>query len=61
SECFEKFKEYQVVGEKLHGKIINSLQSDQGGKYLFGVLRTYLSEAGIESQPTGPSTPQQIG
>ncbi|GER47805.1 gag-pol polyprotein [Striga asiatica] len=61
SECFEKFKEYRAVVEKLHGKCIKSLRSDRGGEYLFGEFRTYLSEAGIESQLTAPGTPQQNG
>ncbi|MCQ7012887.1 DDE-type integrase/transposase/recombinase, partial [Clostridioides difficile] len=61
SECFEKFKEYRADVEKQHGKSIKSLRSDRGGEYLAGEFRSYLSEAGIQSQLSAPGTPQQNG
>ncbi|KAG6478667.1 hypothetical protein ZIOFF_062111 [Zingiber officinale] len=59
SECFDKFKEYKADVEKRHGKIIKTLRSDCGGDYLLGEFKSYLSEAGIQSQLSAPSTPQQ--
>ena len=47
--------------EKRQGKSIKTLRSDRGGEYLLGEFRSYLSEAGIQSQLSTPGTPQQNG
>ena len=47
--------------EKRQGKSIKTLRSDRSGEYLLGEFRSYLSEAGIQSQLSAPGTPQQNG
>ena len=58
SECFDRFKEFKADVEKRQGKSIKTLRSDRGGEYLLGEFRSYLSEAGIQSQLSAPGTPQ---
>ena len=61
SECFDEFKEFKADVEKHQGKSIKTLRSDRGGEYLLGEFRSYLSEAGIQSQLSALGTPQQNG
>ena len=60
-ETFEKFKEFRVEVENQLGKCIKAIQSDHGGKYLFGDFKDYLTENGIISQLIAPGPPQQNG
>ena len=61
SETFAKFKEFRVETEKQLGKPIKALRSDRGGEYLDEEFRSYLTNNGIFSQLTTPSTSQQNG
>ena len=61
SKAFEKFKEFRAEIENQLGKHIKAIQSDQGGEYLLGDFKDYLTQNGIVSQLTAPRTPQQNG
>ena len=61
SEIFEKFKEFTAKVENQLGKRLKAIQSDQGGKYLLGDFKNYLTQNGIVSQLTTAGTPQQNG
>ena len=61
SETFEKFKEFRAEVENQLGKHIKAIQSDQGGEYLLGDFKDYLTQNGIVSQLTALGTPQQNG
>ena len=40
-ETFEKFKEFRAKVENQLGKHMKAIQSDYGGKYLFGVFKGF--------------------
>ena len=61
SKAFEKFKEFRAEVENQLGKHIKAIQSDQGGEYLLGDFKDYLTQNGIVSQLTALGTPQQNG
>ena len=61
SETFEKFKEFGAEVENQLGKCIKAIRSYQGGEYLLGDFKNYLTQNGILSQLTTPETPQQNG
>ena len=60
-ETFEKFKVFWAKVENQLGKRIKAIRSYQGGEYLLGDFKDYLTQNGIVSQLTVPGTPQQIG
>ena len=47
SEAFVKFKEFRAEVENQLGKHIKAIQSDQGGEYLLGDFKDYLTQNGI--------------
>ena len=57
SEAFEKFKEFWAEVENQLGKHIKAIRSNQGGEYLLGDFKDYLTQNGIVSQLTAPGTP----
>lgn len=59
SKAFDKFKEFQT--EKQLGKNIKQLRFDQGGEYLLGAFKDYLSENGILSWLSAFGCPQKNG
>ena len=60
-DVFKAFKEYKAYVEKLTGKNILCLQSDNGGEFTSTEFNTYLSEQGVRRRLTVPYTPQQNG
>ena len=61
SKTFDKFREYKAKEEKQLGVNIKQLRFDQGGEYLSGEFKFYLTQEGIVSQLSTPGTPQQNG
>jgi len=61
SDALKCFKEYKALVEKLHGKPIQKLRTDGGGKYTSNEFCHFLREEGIEAQRTTPYTPQSNG
>jgi Reverse transcriptase (RNA-dependent DNA polymerase)/gag-polypeptide of LTR copia-type/Integrase core domain/Zinc knuckle len=61
SEAFTKFTEYRTYVEKLHGRPIKTLRTDNGGEYTSTAFTSYLKQHGIHHQLTIPHTPQQNG
>ena len=57
SEAFKKFKEFKNEVEKLIGKSIKTLRSDQDGEYLSHKFIDYLKENRILPQWTSLRTP----
>ena len=57
SETFDKFREYKAEAEKQLGVHIKQFRSDQGGEYLSGEFKFYLTQEGIVSQLSSPGTP----
>ena len=61
SETFDKFREYKAEAERKLGVHIKQLRSNQGGEYLSGQFKFYLTQEGIVSQLSALGTPQQNG
>ena len=55
------FQDLVYWAEAQTGYRLQSVRSDQGGKYINDNLRMFLSSRGIEHQTSVPRTPQQNG
>jgi len=60
-EVFQRFQEWKARVEKLSGKQIKTLRSDNGGEYTSTEFTSYLTKEGIKHELTMPHTPQQNG
>ena len=56
SKTFEKFKEFRTEVENQLGKCIKAIRSDQGGEYLLGDFKDYLTKNCIPIDYTWNST-----
>ena len=61
SDLAQAFMDFHVLAEKQSGKRIKILRSDNGGEYISGKMQQYLSQNGIQWQPTAPHTPEYNG
>ena len=61
SEVFEKFKQYEAKVTTCTGQRIQTLRTDNGGKYTSAEFEAYLRSRGIRHDLTTPYTPQQNG
>jgi transposase InsO family protein len=61
SEVFNKFKEFNVLVEKLYEKKINMLRSDNGGEFTSDEFMEFCKEVGIKRELSTPYNPQQNG
>jgi hypothetical protein len=59
SQVFEKFKEFQVMVERLFDRKILAMQTDWGGEYQ--ALNNFFSKIGIVHHVSCPHTHQQNG
>ena len=59
SQVFQKFKEFQVMVERLFDRKILAMQTDWGGEYQ--TLNTFFSKIGIVHHVSCPHTHQQNG
>ena len=60
-EVLQRFQEWKALVEKLSGRKIKTLQSDNGGEYTSAEFSSYLAKEGIKHELTIPHTPQQNG
>lgn len=60
-EVFQRFQEWKARVEKLSGKKIKTLRSDNGGEYTSTEFTSYLTKEGIKHELMMPHTPQQNG
>ena len=61
SEVLDKFKEFVESSERLIGKQVKKLRSDNGGEYISEEFAEYCKSRGILHEVTVPYTPQQNG
>ena len=61
SQALEKFKEWKTMVEKMSGKPLKSVRSDNGGEYISKEFELYLKQNGISHQTTVKKTPEQNG
>ena len=48
SEVFQKFKEWKAMVENQKGRKVKVLRSDNGGEYISGEFKGYLTETCIQ-------------
>ena len=60
-QVFEKFKLFLYASERLSGKKLKILRSDNGGEYVSKIFLSYCSNAGITRQYSQSYTPQHNG
>lgn len=58
SEALTKFKDFKLEAEKLTGKSVRVLRSDNGGEYLSQEFTKFMNECKIRRQLTCANTPQ---
>ena len=61
SEVFSRFLEWKTMVERMSGRQLKALRSDNGGEYTSGQFVEYLKSEGIRHELTVPKTPQQNG
>ena len=61
SEVLDKFKEFVESSERLIGKQVKKLRSDNGVEYISEEFAEYCKSRGILQEVTVPYTPQQNG
>ena len=61
SEVLDKFKEFVESSERLIGKQVKKLRSDNGGEYISEEFAEYFKSRGILHEVAVPYTPQQNG
>lgn len=61
SEAFEKFKDFKLEVERLTGREIKVLRSDNGGEYMSHEFSNFLKTNEIGRRLTCSNTPQQNG
>lgn len=61
NEVFEIFRHYQARMERLTGKRILNVRSDNGAEYIHNEFQKYFGESGIKAERTNVYTPQQNG
>ena len=60
-QVFSVFKEFKAVVEKVTGKSVKILRSDNGGVYKSKQFKEFTSECRIRHEFTVPRTPEQNG
>lgn len=60
-EVFQRFQEWKAQVEKMTGKKVKALRSDNGGEYTSNEFTSFLTEEGIKHEQTMPHTPEQNG
>jgi transposase InsO family protein len=60
-EVLDKFREYKTRNERLTGKKIKVVRSDNGGEYVNEEMERYFKSEGIRHELTMPYSPQQNG
>ena len=60
-QAFDRFQEWKAMVEKVSGKKLKTLRSDNGGEYTSKMFEAYLKSEGIRHEQTIPKTPQQNG
>ena len=60
-KVFDVFREFRAMVEKITGKPIKTLRSDNGGEYKSNAFKEYMTECGIRHEFTVPYTPEQNG
>ena len=61
SQVTEKFKEFVLFAEKLTGKSVKQLKTDNGGEYTSNEFDQFCKQRGIEHEFTVPYTSRQNG
>ena len=61
SQVIEKFKEFVLFAEKLTGKSVKRLKTDNGGEYTSNEFDQFCKQRGIEHEFTVPYTALQNG
>lgn len=61
SEVAEHFINFQAKCERLHGKLLKSLQTDNGTEYINNTMKAHIKKAGMEHQRSCVYTSQQHG
>jgi len=57
----QRFQEWKALVEKLSGRKVKTLRSDNGGEYTSTEFTLYLTKEGIKHELKTPHTPQQNG
>ena len=60
-QVFSVFKEFKTMVEKVTGKSVKILRSDNGGEHKSRQFKEFTSECGIRHEFTVPKTPEQNG
>ena len=60
-EVLQRFQEWKALVEKLSGRHVKTLRSDNGGEYNSREFTSYLTKEGIKHELTTPHTPRQNG
>lgn len=60
-QVFESFLEWKVLAENSVNRNLKVLRTDNGGEYISGKFKQYLSQHGIKHEATVPKNPEQNG
>ena len=60
-ETFSKFCEFKALVDKVSGKQVKDLRSDNGGEYISNEFKDFCSREGIQRELIAPHNPQQNG
>lgn len=61
SQVFNMFKAWKVQGERLTGRKVKTLRSDNGGEHTSHEFQSFEMKEGIRGQFTTPHIPQENG
>ena len=60
-QAFDSFQEMKAMVEKVSGKTLKTLQSNNGSEYISKTFEVYLKSDGVRHERTIPKTSQQNG